>query len=266
MYKAVISDLDGTLLNHQHQVSPATRATLHALVAQGVRFMVATGRHLIDVRGIRETLGFGCDLITANGALVSDAEDRVLVEHTLHPELADDLLDLAFPAELLVDLHLYKNDGWYVGREMPRWLAYHTESGFRYRVVDMGAIDRSGINKVLYTGEHDALLALEAHLVDRYGAETSVTFSSLDCLEVMPANVNKGIAAKERLEVDGIGMDEVVAFGDGMNDLELLSMVGTSFVMENATERLKEALPHLPLAPGCDADGVAVTLRRLFLL
>ena len=64
MYKAVISDLDGTLLNSQHQVSERTRATLKTLVDGGVKFIVATGRHIIDVQGIRQTMGFECDLIT----------------------------------------------------------------------------------------------------------------------------------------------------------------------------------------------------------
>ena len=70
MYKAVISDLDGTLLNSQHQVSDFTRSTLKTLVDGGVKFIVATGRHIIDVQGIRQRMGFECDLITSNGALV----------------------------------------------------------------------------------------------------------------------------------------------------------------------------------------------------
>lgn len=48
MFKVVVSDLDGTLLNKQHQISPRTRDTLHRLVEQGVKFVVATGRHHVD--------------------------------------------------------------------------------------------------------------------------------------------------------------------------------------------------------------------------
>ncbi|HHQ4564675.1 TPA: HAD family hydrolase, partial [Aeromonas veronii] len=53
MFKVVVSDLDGTLLNKQHQISPRTRDTLHRLVEQGVKFVVATGRHHVDVRSFR---------------------------------------------------------------------------------------------------------------------------------------------------------------------------------------------------------------------
>ena len=78
MYKAVISDLDGTLLNNQHQISEFTKNTLKTLVDQGIKFVVATGRHIVDVQGIRQTMGFECDLITSNGALVSAADDSLL--------------------------------------------------------------------------------------------------------------------------------------------------------------------------------------------
>ena len=67
MFKVVVSDLDGTLLNNQHQISPHTRRTLHRLTAEGIRFIVATGRHHIDVQGIRNALGLEIFLITANG-------------------------------------------------------------------------------------------------------------------------------------------------------------------------------------------------------
>ena len=74
-------DLDGTLLNSQHQVSDLTRTTLKTLIDGGVKFIVATGRHIIDVQGIRQTMGFECELITSNGALVSAADDSLLFQY-----------------------------------------------------------------------------------------------------------------------------------------------------------------------------------------
>ena len=72
MYKVVVSDLDGTLLNNHHQISSHTRRTLHALTDRGIRFIVATGRHHVDVQSIRDALGLDIYLITANGAVVHD--------------------------------------------------------------------------------------------------------------------------------------------------------------------------------------------------
>jgi len=225
--------------------------------------MVATGRHVIDVRGIRQTLGFDCDLITANGALVLAADDRLLFHRTLTPEIADDLL-VVTRGRQTYDANVYMQNGWYVEREMPEWLEFHKESGFVYTLADFSKLDRSDIHKICFTGNHEALIDLEHELLERYPRETSIVFSTPECLEVMAENVNKGTAAREILAVDGLGIDDAIAFGDGMNDFELLSMAAKGFLMENATARLKEALPDNPVAPNCDDDGVARCLVEIF--
>ena len=88
MYKVVVSDLDGTLLNTQHQISPHTRNTLHRLHDQGIKLVVATGRHHVDVQGIRDALGLELFLITANGAVIHDPQDRLIYNQVIAPELS----------------------------------------------------------------------------------------------------------------------------------------------------------------------------------
>jgi Cof subfamily protein (haloacid dehalogenase superfamily) len=263
MYKAVISDLDGTLLNSQHQVSGFTRETLQALVERGVKFVVATGRHIIDVQGIRQTMGFSCDLITSNGALVSAADDSVLFEYTLAPELAEDLIRLT-EGHASYDANVYTVDGWYLAREIPELLCFHKDSGFLYTVMDLSRLDMTTINKFCFTGDHGALLDLERQLIERHPGQASVVFSRDDCLEVMAANVNKGNSAQQALASHGLSIDEAVAFGDGMNDFEMLTMAARGYVMSNATERLRKSLPLHPLAATCDEDGVAQRLIEIF--
>lgn len=263
MYKAVISDLDGTLLNSQHQVSDFTRATLKTLIDGGVKFIVATGRHIIDVQGIRQTMGFECDLITSNGALVSAADDSLLFQYTLAPEMAEDLIRIS-DGNRDYDANIYTRNDWYLAREVPELLEFHQDSGFVYTVADLSQIDMTGIHKFCFTGEHQALLGLERTLLERYPNQASIVFSRDDCLEVMAANVNKGNSAKEALAAFGLDIDDAIAFGDGMNDFEMLSMAAKGFVMDNATERLKRALPAHPVAQHCDEDGVARRLIEIF--
>ncbi len=92
----------------------------------------------------------------------------------------------------------------------------------------------------------------------------NVTFSLPDCLEVMHAGVHKGNAVRAVLEQHGLEMSQAVAFGDGMNDFEMLSMVGRGVVMGNAHDRLKQALPEHEQTLTSDEDGVAVYLEKLF--
>lgn len=262
-YKAVISDLDGTLLNSQHQISEFTRSTLKTLVDGGIKFIVATGRHIIDVQGIRQTMGFECDLITSNGALVSTASDDLLFQYTVAPELAEDLI--RFTAECTAyDANIYTRDGWYLAREIPELLEFHKDSGFQYTVTDLSRMDMTGIHKFCFTGDHEALLDLERELQERHAAQASVVFSRDDCLEVMATNVNKGNSAQQALATFGLDIDQAIAFGDGMNDLEMLAMAARGFLMGNASERLKAALPAHPVIGRSESDGVAHCLINLF--
>lgn len=262
MFKVVVSDLDGTLLNNQHQISPHTRRTLHRLTERGIRFIVATGRHHIDVQSIRDTLGLDIFLITANGAVVHDKQDNCIYNQTIPPQLAQELVEIERLPN--IDLHLYQGDEWLVEAESPELLAYHKDSGFTYRVVDPVALDKQGINKIFYTGEHPDLVELENRLLTYFGDRLSIAFSTPTCLEAMPKGVNKGNAVKAVLELNGYRLQDAIAFGDGMNDFEMLSMAGRGVVMGNAHSRLKDALPGHPQALTNDEDGVAEYLTQLF--
>lgn len=262
MFKVVVSDLDGTLLNNQHQISPHTRRTLHRLTERGIRFIVATGRHHIDVQSIRDTLGLDIFLITANGAVVHDKQDNCIYNQTIPPQLAQELVEIERRPD--IDLHLYQGDEWLVEAESPELLAYHKDSGFTYRVVDPITLNKQGINKIFYTGEHPDLVELENRLLTCFGDRLSIAFSTPTCLEAMQKGVNKGNALKAVLELNGYRLQDAIAFGDGMNDFEMLSMAGRGVVMGNAHSRLKDALPSHPQALTNDEDGVAEYLTQLF--
>ena len=261
MFKAVISDLDGTLLNASHQLSPLTLSTLRTLNDRGVRIILASGRHMIDMRGIREVLGFDCELITSNGALVADAADQTLFQRTLAGELADDLL--AHHGRGDFDINVYLKDGWYVQREQPEELVYHKESGFSYVVTELTQLDRNAIHKVFFKGATETLRQLERTL-DPHRERASLVWTREDSFEVMADGVNKGAAAKATLARVGLSLEDAVAFGDGMNDLEMLEMVGRGYVMTNAMPELKRRLPFNPRADHCNDDGVARCLIELF--
>ncbi|MBS4696855.1 Cof-type HAD-IIB family hydrolase [Aeromonas allosaccharophila] len=263
MFKVVVSDLDGTLLNKQHQISSRTRDTLHRLVEQGVKFVVATGRHHVDVRSFRDALGMDIYLITSNGAVVHDKQDQLVFNQPLPAEIAAELI--ALERDPSIHLNVYQGDDWVVEEELPWLLSFHDESGFTYRLVDdLTKEPKEKINKVFYIGDHEKLLKIETHLNQRYGDQLNVTFSLPDCLEVMHAGVHKGNAVRAVLEQNGFDMSEAIAFGDGMNDFEMLTMVGRGIVMGNAHDRLKMALPEYEQTLTSDEDGVAVYLEKLF--
>jgi Cof subfamily protein (haloacid dehalogenase superfamily) len=262
MYCLVVCDLDGTLLNPRHRLGDYTREVLRRLRASGIDLMLASGRHAEDLRGLAAELGGRGGLISSNGAAVHDAGGKLLHHRALDPGCLDFLLH--DPAFNQVHTNLYRLDDWLVERPEPYLLQYHQESGFAYRLVDFADMEPEPVLKVFFYGDHDHLQELDTLVHSRCPGRLATTFSLPVTLEVMAAGVSKGAALGSVLDRLGLTAAEVIAFGDGMNDLELLGAVGKGLVMGNADPRLKATLGHLEVI-GTNADeAVAHYLDRLF--
>jgi len=263
MYRLVVCDLDGTLLNPQHRLGAYTRRVLTGLLDLGVELMLASGRHFGDVHGLSTELGASSGLISSNGAAVHDARGNLVHYQALDPVCLEFLLrDPAFDS---VHVNLYRIDDWLVERPEPYLLQYHQESGFAYRVADFADLGPEPVLKVFFFGDHQRLLELEGLVHARCPGRLATTFSLPVTLEVMAAGVSKGAALGRVLTGLGLRPAEVIAFGDGMNDLELLRDVGKGVVMGNADPRLKAALDGREVIGTNAEEAVARYLDALFL-
>jgi len=266
-YRLIATDLDGTLLNADHRIDPFTAATVAALDAQGLPFVIATGRHHRDVAGIRDLLGIRPYLITSNGARVHGPDDTLVHARNLPVEIVRRVVQPRIAGDHgRVIVSLFSDDAWLIDRHAPRLLAFHQESGFGYRVADLCAHPGEGIGKVLYVGDPSDLAEVAANLAREFGDTLHVTYSMSDCLEVMAADVSKGRALRVVLERLGIDASCCVAFGDNMNDTDLLETAGHPFMMNNANPNLIARLPSVPRIGNNFEAGVAHHLRKLFAL
>ena len=275
MYKLVVSDLDGTLLGPDHRLGDYTRGVLRRVRGAGVDLVLASGRHFMDIRVLADQVADGSDssaaqpgggcLVSCNGAAVNAADGRLLQATCLRHETLDFLLR----DPLFRDVHtnVFLTDAWLVERAEPGLLRYHQDSGFRYRVMDFAALDAPEVLKVFYYGEHEHLVDLEAEILARHGDALGTTFSLPQTLEVMAAGVSKGAALTRMLESIGLTPAEVVCYGDGLNDLEMLQLIadggGLALLMDNADSRLQAALPDLPRAGSHADNAVARHLEEL---
>ncbi|OWY39131.1 hydrolase [Xenophilus sp. AP218F] len=262
VYRFIASDLDGTLLDAHHAVNSLTAETLQALAGQGVQFAIATGRHYLDVKSIRQTLGVSAHLITSNGARVHDPDDRLIHSQDIDAELVRSIAQPEFADGVI--LNFYLDEGWLIDQPSQALLDMHQDSGMGYRVCDLARHDGAGVCKVLYIGPHQHLLGIERRLRARYGDRLYITFSLEHCLEVMAAGVSKGHALELVLGRLGIPASQCLAFGDGQNDVELLQAAGHPRVMANAHPRLAERLPQARRIGHHADSGVARHLRQLF--
>lgn len=265
MYPIVACDLDGTLLSPEHRLTSRTRQMLSQITSKGIHFVFATGRHHIDVAQMRDSLNINAFMITSNGARVHNTKGELIFSQNLDRDIAMDLMVLKHDDPAILT-NIYRDDDWFTNRDIPEERRYFQESHFEYQLLDPDRLPGSGISKIFFVSdEHEKLLPLEQAIVARWGDRVNVSFSLPGCLEIMAGGVSKGHALEAVAKLLGHSIQECIAFGDGMNDKEMLSMVGKGCIMHNAAQRLKHLLPELEIIGSNRDEAVTDYLNKLFL-
>ena len=258
-FQLVASDLDGTLLAPNHQLSDFSKQTLKDLHNKGYTFIFATGRHHIDVAGIREQVGIPAYMITSNGARVHDQHNQLMYSNNVPGELIKSVIDtIKVDPEMFI--HIYRDNDWMLDRDDEMLRDYHQDSGFSYTLFDTNNPPTEGVAKLFFSHpeqNHEYLATFEKKLNDQFGDSLNIAFSTPWCLEVMAADVSKGDALKVVAESMGLKLENCIAFGDGMNDVEMLQMAGKGLVMETSHQRVKDTLPNNEVIGSNADDAVA---------
>ena len=257
--RAVVFDLDGTLLDEAREISEFNRQVISKLRSRGVDIFLASGRTYLSMLPYYRSLGLDTPLISYNGAKIVYPDGEV-VESGLAPKMVDHLIQLS--RSLQVHLNLYHDEVWYT--EYPQSaeaFKYAETSGLAPVVPNFDLIMKSGITKALFIAPPERLHDVKLAVAQRLGDMVSVTSSMRSFLEILKRGVNKGQALREVLSRYGIALADVIAFGDGLNDLEMLQSVGLGVAMDNAYEELKSVADDI--APHHNQGGVGVYLQRL---
>ncbi|AVR03129.1 HMP-PP phosphatase [Pluralibacter gergoviae] len=260
MAKLAAFDMDGTLLMPDHRLGEQTLRALGRLQASGVTLAFATGRHTLEMRYLMRDLDLDAYLIAGNGTRVHARDGAVLHRCDLAPDVAEAVLHSRWDTP--ATLHVFNDDGWFTDRAAPALLEAHGFSDFRYQLRPLKAIPAHEVTKICFCGDREALTRLRIQLNDAIGGRADICFSAVDCLEILPAGCNKGSALAKLGEHLGVSLDECMAFGDAMNDSEMLGAVGRGLIMGNAMPQLRAALPHLPVIGHCRGQAVAHYLNH----
>lgn len=263
-YKMVFSDIDGTLVNSQHRLTPATIQAAQFVVSKGIPFILGSGRQPSSVREINQELGIKMPVIGFSGALIWDENDNKVWESGLTKDLAIEVkhqIKAEFP-----DLccSTYSDRLWIVDDANLPSLRF--EQSVTHAPMTEGSPaellpDNAVVHKVLCTGDADVLDKVQAHFAPLYPM-CRIYKSQPTYLEVMNISASKSAAAAVLCERFGITARDVIAFGDNYNDVDMLKFAGMGVAMGNAPADVKQIADKI--ADTNDNDGLAAVLMQEF--
>ena len=261
-YPLIALDLDGTLTNHDKVITPDTLKALHHAQDEGATLVIASGRPTFGIKPLIHELEMdtrGGYILSYNGGRIVDTVSReVLYKQRL-------------PSEVLPVLYQYAKEHQhallgYIGpdiiTEMPDD-KYAKEEEFTNkmtlrRVPSLLEALEPHPSKLLMTGDPEQMVVAEKALNEQLGDQMDIFRSAPYFLELVPKGVDKAHTLQRLLEIKGLTREQVIAFGDGYNDLSMILFAGMGVAMGNGVPEVKEKADYVTLSN--EEDGIAAAL------
>ncbi|MGN1021597.1 MAG: Cof-type HAD-IIB family hydrolase [Aristaeellaceae bacterium] len=259
MIQAVAFDLDDTLLRDDRTISPYTIRVLRAAAAKGVMIIPASGRARESMKPYVEQIGCASGYIACNGAEVYAPDHQPLYALQLSPDEAR--MAARFAAERGCYAQVYAGDSFFYSMHSPYAVEYARSSRLHgVYVGDLVQFIAQPTPKVLMMDDPARIAQLLAEGRRLFGDRLSLTCSKPHFLEVNPAGATKGNALRYLAERLSFSMENVMAFGDSLNDLSMLTAAGHGVAMANAREDVRALVPAT--CPANQEDGVARYIQQ----
>ncbi len=263
-YRLVATDLDGTLFDHTLVIPPRTRQAFELAKSRGAKIVLATGRMLPATLPFATSLGIDTPLITYQGAVIHDPKSGRDIWHHRMP-LAETLEAINALRTSGMHLNLYVDHHLIIEEMTPAAAAYLELTGVTPLIVprfENFLFSSTAPTKLLAIGTVEEADRWHKILFERFEEALYVTKSQAQFLELAPFGVTKGTALAHVAAKLNIQPAEIIAFGDGMNDAEMLAFAGLGVAMGNAPEELKKIADKV--APSIEEQGIAQVLEEIF--
>ena len=263
-YDIIALDIDGTVTDSKKRVTERTKEALYKAIDQGMKVVLASGRPEAGVALVAKEIGLdkkGGYLLCYNGGRIVDCVSRkgLLSKEVENRHLKEIFASCRKGGVVPVT---------YEGEDVISWDPYDEYAQIEVRINNINFRKVENLEdhitwdepKVLIVGVHDKLVPVEKDLKEKFGDNLSIYFSESFFLEVMAPGVDKAKMLGELATKLGSNIDRVLAFGDGLNDVKMLSECGYSVCMANGCPEAKEAADYITLSN--DEDGVAAFLEQ----
>ncbi|MCW9698663.1 Cof-type HAD-IIB family hydrolase [Avibacterium sp. 20-129] len=259
-YKMVFSDMDGTLLNSKHQISPTTSQAIQNIMRKNIPFIPVSARPPYAILPYMEQLCNDNEIICYSGALILDknltALYSITLENTLLPQL-ERILDHN-PA---LSVSYYSHLDWFSTNLNSSWIKQESE------ITGLIAKEKpqhlSNIHKILLMGDAAYIERIEPLLKQQF-PQLAIHRSKKEYLEIMNKAATKANAIQFMAQRAAVDKADIIAFGDNFNDLDMLQYVGLGIAMGNSPDEIKRLAKQITATN--DEDGIALSLKQIFSL
>ncbi|MGP7816411.1 Cof-type HAD-IIB family hydrolase [Niallia sp. 01092] len=267
MYKLIFSDIDGTLLNSNHQISEETQNSLKFLQHKGIPFALVSARMPEGIFPLLKSCQLNEPIICFSGALLLgkeqiNGEREILYKATMKEKDVEEiykLVSLQFPS---VCFTMYSKDNWFVESLKDEWVEQEQEiTSIIPKIFVFHSSSYPSVYKILCMGTPEHITSLEKELKKDY-PKLSIYKSKATYLEIMAEGVKKSNAICILANQLGIYQDEIMAFGDNYNDIDMLKYAGLGVAMGNAPQIVKDAADLITSSN--DEDGIVKVIDQYF--
>lgn len=272
--KAIILDVDGTLTNSKKVITEKTKNALIKAQEKGIILILASGRPtsgLVDFAKELKMYENNGLLVSFNGSKVVDCQsEEVLFNETMTVEQGKEVLEhmKKFKVKPMID----KNEYMFVNDVYDCYINHNNESiniiqyesrGGKFKLCekeDLSSFVDYPLNKILTAGNPDYLKENYIEMMKPFKDTLSCMFTAPFYFEFTAKGIDKAKALDSVLVPKGYKKEEIIAFGDGHNDISMVNYAGFGVAMGNAVEELKNIADEITLSN--DEDGIAHTLYK----
>jgi Cof subfamily protein (haloacid dehalogenase superfamily) len=258
-YKVLVLDLDGTLTNSKKMISARTKIALIKAQERGITIVLASGRPTYGIVPLAEELQlakYGGYILSFNGGTIINWKTKEVIHESV---ISSEKLPLLHKIAVQNDVEIisYQNEHIISERSDNEYIKYEAflNKMIIKEVESFTDAVTFPVPKCLIVGKPEKLKQLEDEMNGVFGNEMSIYRSEPFFLELMPLNVDKAKSLQKLLFHIGHTREEMMACGDGYNDLSMIKFAGMGVAMANAQTEVKDASDYITLSN--EDDGVA---------
>jgi Cof subfamily protein (haloacid dehalogenase superfamily) len=266
-YKVLVLDLDGTLTNSKKEIPPRNKELIIKAQEKGVIVVLASGRPMYGVAPLAESLQlhhFGGYILAFNGGKTIACQTKEVVQEQI---IAPEILPSLYASAKAYGMELISYEDDFILTEDPDNVYVQKEAFLNKmptkKVDNLVEYITFHVPKCLMVGDADRLAEIEPEMKEKYGERLTIFRSEPYFMEIMPLGIDKAQSLGKLLEHLNLTKDEMIAVGDGFNDLTMIQFAGLGVAMANAQQVVKDVAQYITLSN--EEDGVAHVVEKFLL-